>query len=42
MSQVDKVHGHLLADSLERARTALDTFVAATATDIQGETASGG
>jgi len=28
VEQLDKVYGHLLADSLERARTALDTFVA--------------
>ena len=27
VEQLDKVYGHLLADSLERARTALDAFV---------------
>ncbi len=27
VEQLDKVYGHLLADSLERARTALDTYI---------------
>jgi integrase len=30
VEQLDKVYGHLLADSLERARTALDAYVAKT------------
>ena len=33
VEQLDKVYGHLLADSLERARTALDLYLADTATD---------
>jgi hypothetical protein len=28
VEQLDKTYGHLLPDSLDRARTALDTFVA--------------
>jgi hypothetical protein len=28
VAQIDKTYGHLLPDSLERARSALDAFVA--------------
>jgi integrase len=31
VEQIDRTYGHLLPDTLERARTALDTFVAPTA-----------
>jgi integrase len=31
VEQLDKVYGHLLADSLERARTALDAYIGASA-----------
>ena len=36
VEQIDKVYGHLLADSLERARTALDTYVAQQPTEAFG------
>jgi hypothetical protein len=36
VEQLDKVYGHLLADSLERARTALDVYVNNTATAAEG------
>jgi hypothetical protein len=29
VEQIDKTYGHLLPDTLERARTALDSFLAA-------------
>jgi len=29
LSQIDKTYGHLLPDSIDRARMALDTFLAA-------------
>ena len=29
VEQIDRTYGHLLPDSLERARTALDAFTAA-------------
>lgn len=34
LQQLDKTYGHLLPDSLDRARTALDTFGAASAETI--------
>ncbi len=38
VEQLDKVYGHLLADSLERARTALDAYVNNTAAQAEGGT----
>ena len=35
VEQPDKVYGHLLAHSLERARTALDTYIARRETQMQ-------
>ena len=36
LEQLDKVYGHLLADSLERARAALDVYVNKAATAAEG------
>lgn len=36
IEQLDKVYGHLLTDSLERARTALDAYLTTAATVAQG------
>jgi len=38
VEQLDKVYGHLLADSLDRARTALDMYVNNAAAKAEGKT----
>jgi integrase len=35
VEQIDRTYGHLLPDSLDRARTALDAFTAAIHNDLQ-------
>ena len=36
VEQLDKVYGHLLADSLDRARKAVDTFINSRAEAAEG------
>ena len=36
VDQIDKTYGHLLPDSLDRTRTALDAFITGAAVEAEG------